>query len=100
MASVVVNVAELKNRLSHYLREVRNGGSVLVRDRHRVIARIEPAGGSSVATTDDMTWLDELEHRGTIRRGKGALPRGWHSRRTEIDADVVGALLAERDEAR
>ena len=39
-----VNVAELKNRLSHHLRMVRRGEALLVRDRDKVIARIEPAG--------------------------------------------------------
>ena len=47
-----VNVAELKNRLSHYLRIVRGGEPILVRDRDRVIARLEPAGGQEAAADD------------------------------------------------
>jgi len=39
-----LNVAELKNRLAHYLRLVRRGEASLVRDREQVIARLEPAG--------------------------------------------------------
>ena len=39
MAMTPVNVGELKNRLSHYLRMVRRGQAVLVRDRDRVIAQ-------------------------------------------------------------
>jgi len=38
-----VNVAELKNNLSHYLRQVRQGNEITIKDRHRVIARIVPA---------------------------------------------------------
>ncbi len=37
-------MTELRNRLSHHLRLVRRGQPILVRDRDRVIARIEPAG--------------------------------------------------------
>ena len=37
-----VNIAELKNRLSHYLQEVRAGEEILVRDRQQPIARIVP----------------------------------------------------------
>jgi prevent-host-death family protein len=38
-----VNVAELKNNLSLYLRQVRQGNEVSIKDRNRVIARIVPA---------------------------------------------------------
>lgn len=38
-----VNIAELKNNLSHYLRQVRQGNEITVKDRNRVIARIVPA---------------------------------------------------------
>jgi antitoxin (DNA-binding transcriptional repressor) of toxin-antitoxin stability system len=95
-----VNVSELKNRLSHYLQRVRRGETVLVRDRDRVIARIEPAGGSLSAAAGDAQWLDELERRGTIRRGTGKLPPRWLAQRTELSADLVGALLAEREDGR
>ncbi len=37
----VVKIAELKNRLSYYLRRVQRGESILVCDRERVIARID-----------------------------------------------------------
>lgn len=38
-----VGVAELKNRLSRYLRAVEGGETIEVTDRNRVIARIVPA---------------------------------------------------------
>ena len=38
-----VNVAELKNCLSFYLRQVRQGNEIAIKDRNRVIARIVPA---------------------------------------------------------
>lgn len=37
-----VNVAELKNSLSRYLRVVRAGGELIIKDRDRPIARIVP----------------------------------------------------------
>lgn len=100
MAMAVVKVSELKNRLSHYLRLVRRGESVLVSDRDQVIARIEPAGDLAFAGTDDAGWLDDLERRGIVRRSVGKLPRGWLDRRPDVKVDVVGALLEERREGR
>jgi antitoxin (DNA-binding transcriptional repressor) of toxin-antitoxin stability system len=93
-------ISELKNRLSHYLGRVRRGESILVLDRDRVIARIEPAGRSSSKPTDDSRWLDELESRGVVRRGSGRLPRGWLAQRPKVKADLVRALLEEREEGR
>ena len=96
----VVKVSELKDRLSHYLRQVQRGESVLVSDRNRVIARIDPAGDVSTLAPDDGRWLDDLERRGVVRRGAGKLPRGWLARRPKVKADVVSALLEEREEGR
>jgi prevent-host-death family protein len=96
----VVKVSELKNRLSHYLRLVRRGESVLVSDRDQVIARIEPAGDQDLTRSDDAGWLDDLERRGIVRRGAGKLPRGWLARRPKVKANVVGALLDERRDGR
>jgi prevent-host-death family protein len=96
----VVKVSELKNRLSHYLRLVRRGESVLVSDRDLVIARLEPAGDLTGAATDDARWLDDLERRGVLRRGAGTLPRGWLGRRPKVNADIVGAMLEDRQKGR
>lgn len=99
-AMSVVKVSELKNRLSHYLRLVRRGETVLVSDRDQVIARIEPAGDLASTGAGDDGWVDELERRGIIRRGAGKLPRGWAGRRPAVKVDVVGALLEERRNGR
>jgi prevent-host-death family protein len=37
-----VNIAELKNRLSVYLNDVKAGEEILVRDRNQPVARIVP----------------------------------------------------------
>ncbi len=58
-----VNIAELKNNLSQYLRQVREGNEIAVRDRNRVIARIVPAAPRSDYDED----LLELSAQGKIR---------------------------------
>jgi prevent-host-death family protein len=97
---MTVTISELKDHFSHYLREVRRGRSVVVCDRDRVIARIEPAGSAAPATGEDARWLEELERRGTIRRGRGRLDRAWLARRPALKADLVAAVLKEREEGR
>jgi antitoxin (DNA-binding transcriptional repressor) of toxin-antitoxin stability system len=93
-------ISELKNRLSHYLRLVRQGEAVLIRDRDRVIARIEPAGGADTSV-DDEAWLARLERRGIARRPTSSLPDSFWERRPVLDADLLlAAVLAERDESR
>ena len=58
-----VNVAELKNNLSHYLRLVRQGNEITIKDRKRVIARIVPAAPSA----DYDKELLELAAQGKVR---------------------------------
>jgi len=93
-----VKIAELKNRLSYYLRRVQRGESILVCDRDRVIARIERVASRASGSEHDREWLDRLERRGIIRRGTGKLPGEWLRRRPTVAADVVAALLKDRDE--
>jgi prevent-host-death family protein len=100
MAMKPVNVAELKNRLSHYLRLVRRGQPILVRDRDRVIARIEPAGERDAVAGDDARRLAALEERGIVRRARAPFSREILVARPRVRTDVVAALLAEREETR
>src|SRR5207247_10185002 len=89
----VVKIAELKNRLSYYLRRVQRGESILVCDRDRVIARIERVGADAPAAGGDAEWLDRLEPRGSIRRGAGKLAREWRRRGPAAGAVVAAAVL-------
>ena len=93
-----VKIAELKNRLSYYLRRVQRGESILIADRDRVIARLERAGARDTPSGSDAEWLDRLERRGVVRRGPGKPSRQWLARRPSVGADVVAALLREREE--
>ena len=93
-----VKIAELKNRLSHYLRRVRRGESILVADRDRVIARIERVFEREGLPQGDAEWLARLEERGVIQRGSGRLDRTWLKQKPVVKTDVVALLVRERDE--
>lgn len=95
---VTAKISELKDRLSHYLRLVQQGERVLVCDRDRVIACIEPAGGRTGA--DDDSWLERLERNGVVRRAAVRLPASWARERPRVKADLVAAVLADRREGR
>lgn len=92
-----VGIAELKNQLSRYLQMVRRGEVVLVRDRDRVVARIERVEAG--AAEGDADRAERLASAGIIRLGRGRLTRRWLQDRPRVKADVVAALLAERDES-
>ncbi len=91
-------ISELKNRLSHYLRFVRRGQSVLVYDRDRPIARIDPV--RDPGPLGDADQMAELERSGAVRPPTAALPTGWLDRRANVNANVVEALLEERESGR
>jgi prevent-host-death family protein len=92
-----VRIAELKNRLSYYLRFVRRGEPVVVYDRDRPIARIEAVRESRADTADS---TEELERAGILRRPSAALPAGWLDARPPATSDIVAALLEERESGR
>jgi antitoxin (DNA-binding transcriptional repressor) of toxin-antitoxin stability system len=92
-------ISELKNRLSHFLRFVRRGQSVLVYDRDRAIARIEPVRESIVAE-GETEHVAELERVGALRAPTSTLPPGWIQRRASVKGDMLRALLAERESGR
>ena len=69
-----VGVKELKNRLSAYLREVRQGRRILVTDRGRVVAELQRARTVADPREAAMTeWLESGEVRPPARE-KGPLP--------------------------
>ena len=91
-------IAELKNGLSRYLDYVRHGGTVLVLDRDRPVARIVPLerGGRKTGRRDER--LARLERSGLLRRGSGELP-AWLGRRKppRLRGSVLKDLLRERE---
>lgn len=91
-----VNIAELKNRLSLYLNEVKNGEEILVRERSNPIARIVPLSSSS----GDDDELAVLAAKGKLRLGEGELDESfWDLPAPRIPpAALQRALERERDE--
>jgi antitoxin (DNA-binding transcriptional repressor) of toxin-antitoxin stability system len=94
----MAKISDLKNRLSYYLRFVRRGQSVLVFDRDRAIARIDPVRAADTVASAD--WTAELEQAGILRPPTAELPRDWLERRIRARGDVVRALLEERESGR
>lgn len=91
-------IAELKNNLSRYLEHVRGGGTILVLDRDRPVARIVPVASPSVTSSDDDERLARLERQGLIRRGSGGLPDWFGKRRLpRLRGSVLKDLLRERE---
>lgn len=92
-----VNVAELKNRLSSYLAEVRAGREILVRDRQTPVARIVPV--TRDANDDDD--LRRLAAEGKVRLGGRPLEEDfWRLPAPRVRGDVLKrAIERERDAA-
>ena len=62
-----VSVRELKDRLSEFLRRVQAGERVIVTDRKRPIAEIGPISQERMTAEQ---WLEHLEERGELTRGR------------------------------
>lgn len=94
------NVSQLKNGLSRYLAYVRRGGVVRVFDRDRPVAELVPVGRAAAAGSAELDGiLADLERKGVVRRGSGALPRELvDAALPEATSSVLDALLAERRE--
>ena len=89
------NIADLRNRLTQYLREVRAGEEIVVRDRQRPIAKIVPF------TVDDDDAEDvALVASGLMRKGSGTLPPSfWKARRSRVSLRrAAAAVRTDRDE--
>ena len=89
------NIAELRDRLTQYLRQVRAGEEIIVRDRQRPIAKIVPI------TLDEESDDEELVAAGLMRKATQALPAAfWRTRRgtvtLRVAADAVSRDRADR----
>ncbi|SRR5437773_5809113 len=90
-----VNIAELKNRLSLYLNEVRTGHEVIVRDRNVPIARIVP-----ISQSDPDDELRALAGQGKIRLAEDQLDEAfWDLPAPRVPRDTLRrVLIRERNE--
>lgn len=89
------NIADLRNHLTQYLKQVRAGEEIIVRDRQRPIAKIIP-----FSVEDDEQSDADLIGAGLMRKGTGRLPASfWKTRRPSVSLDIViAAVSADRDE--
>ena len=84
------NIAQLRDRLTQYLREVRAGEEIIVRDRQRPIARIVPI--TLDAESDD----EELVGAGLMRKATRELPAAfWRTRRSTVTLRTAAAAVSE-----
>jgi len=91
-----VNVAELKNRLSLYLRAVRAGQELVVRDRKTPVARILPIGDAASAGEE----LRALAAQGKLHLGRAIEASFWSLPAPRVPAHALKrALERERDES-
>jgi antitoxin (DNA-binding transcriptional repressor) of toxin-antitoxin stability system len=91
-------IGQLRDGLSRYLDQVRDGSEILVLDRDRPVARIVPAGASRPAPGGDAERLLDLERRGILRRGKGRYPAVLRrGRPARVRGSVLADLRAERE---
>ncbi len=88
-----VAVKELKNRLSSYLREVRNGEVVLVTDRGKVVAELrQPTSGVPLGAHDRA--LERLRAEGVLVIGLPQDARAYRPsplRRAVVSGDLLDA---------
>lgn len=90
-----VNIAELKNRLSAYLDEVREGEEIIIRDRNRPIAKIVRLN------MDDLSEEErKLVARGRMRPAEHPLPASfWTMPAPRVSLKrAVAAVIADRKE--
>lgn len=93
-----IGIRELRNKLSHYVRLVEAGESVLVTDRGTVVAELRPPGPTtqpSAATAG----IEELARRGRATPGAAHDPSLYAPRGRVLDRGRLRQLLqAERGE--
>jgi len=68
-----VGSREFKNRQSHYLRRVKKGETIIITDRGKPLAQVEPILTDRTAGITLEARLQELAAQGHIRLAKGAL---------------------------
>jgi len=79
---VTVNVATLKEKLSYYLRLVKNGREIIVTSHHHPVAKILPVSAATVRIIEAVRPVKD------VLRLKGVRPRRTVS--------VVNSLLNDR----
>ncbi len=94
------SITEAKNSLSALIDRVKGGATVLIVDRGRPVARLEPIGGLAGG---DGSGLAQLVRDGLVRPARAAMPQGLFTTpppQPKKGASGVRALLDERRDGR
>ncbi len=95
------SITEAKNRLSALIDGLKKGSPVLIVDRGRPVARLEPV--TSLGEAEQHGRLSRLIREGIVRPGRKPLTGSLFTAqppRPRRDASAVSALLAERRDSR
>ena len=95
------SITEAKNHLSALIDGLKRGSPILIVDRGRPVARLEPV--TSLGEGEQNGRLSRLTREGIVRPGRAPLSRALFTTqppRPKRDATVVAALLAERRDSR
>jgi prevent-host-death family protein len=94
------SITEAKNNLSALIDRVKAGASVLIVDRGRPVARLEPVHEPRI---DDDGRLARLIRSGIVRPARGPMPKSLFTvklPRAKKGVSAVRAVLEERREGR
>lgn len=94
MTMKTISVSEAKSSLSEQIRRVQKGGTVVITDRGRPVARL--VGIASVLK--DADWIVELEREGLLRRPIAELSADFLAGPRPNDSNVLAALLEDRED--
>jgi antitoxin (DNA-binding transcriptional repressor) of toxin-antitoxin stability system len=95
------SITEAKNGLSALIDGLRRGAGVLIVDRGRPVARLEPVSGAASVLEDGR--LMRLVREGIVRPAREGVPKSLFSTRPpapKARASAVAALLEERRQGR
>ena len=83
------NIADLRDRLTQYLREVRAGEEIIVCDRRRPIAKIVPLN-----VDEDSAEKTALVAEGLLRKAERPLPQSfWKTARAPVTVRAAAAAV-------
>ncbi|MEJ2077117.1 MAG: type II toxin-antitoxin system Phd/YefM family antitoxin [Acidobacteriota bacterium] len=92
-------ISEVRDRLSYYVRRVRQGETVEILDREHPVARLIPI---QTASQESEAWMQHLQRSGIAKVGRMEGVKAILDKRPsdEKSAGVLEALLAERSQER
>ncbi len=95
-----VNIGRLKNHLSRYLKQVRRGEEIIVRDRNVPIAKIVPLAVDHDLSAEELELIASGQMRPPlVRPTQQFWKRFWAMPAPRISTKrLVAAILADREE--